>query len=242
MSDVFNRYEKKYKLTKMQYLRVLEELQIMMIDEATMESRQPNHYTVKNIYYDTDDYQLIKHSLSKPYYKEKLRLRGYDAIDSDSLVYLELKKKCGGFVNKRRTSISLSDAQAFIRTGIAPQHQTYHNRQVVKEIEFFLSRYQVKPKALIKYDRIAYESNGLRITFDTNLTGTPNTLRLDTKATDAQPIEESIHLMEVKCSGAMPLWLSRLFSKEKLSPTGFSKYGTYYLQNSSIIRTTKGVA
>jgi len=52
----------------------------------------------------TQDNQLIRHSVSKPRYKEKLRLRSYGVPSLDAKVYLEIKKKVNGLVNKRRRS------------------------------------------------------------------------------------------------------------------------------------------
>ena len=34
--------------------------------------------TVRNIYYDTDTYLLVRRSIEKPVYKEKLRIRSYE--------------------------------------------------------------------------------------------------------------------------------------------------------------------
>ena len=49
--------------------------------------------TICNIYYDTADYRLIRASLEKPAYKEKLRLRSYGVTEPGGEVFLELKKK-----------------------------------------------------------------------------------------------------------------------------------------------------
>ena len=35
-------------------------------------------------------------------------------------------------------------------------------------------------------------------------------------------------LMEIKCSGGIPLWMTQVLSKEKIYKTSFSKYGTAY--------------
>ena len=55
-----------------------------------------DHYgrsTIRNIYYDTDNYRLIRKSLEKPVYKEKLRVRSYRQVSQDEEVFVELKKK-----------------------------------------------------------------------------------------------------------------------------------------------------
>lgn len=45
---------------------------------------------------------LIRRSIEKPVYKEKLRIRGYGDINPDSPVFVELKKKYKKVVYKRR--------------------------------------------------------------------------------------------------------------------------------------------
>ena len=142
--EVFNRYEHKYLLDKDTYEKVIE----IMDKHMNLDSYNENHvpYTIANIYYDTEDDFLIRTSLSKPEYKEKLRLRAYGIPDKTSKVYLEIKKKYNGIVNKRRTTLLLGEAYNFIKSGNAPLHKDYMNVQVIKEIEYFLRIYDLKPK------------------------------------------------------------------------------------------------
>ena len=106
--EIFNRYEHKYKLDTKTFNKVLE----IMDEHMELDSHCGEHslYTIANIYYDTKDNSLIRESLSKPAYKEKLRLRSYGVPDMDSKVFLEIKKKYRGLVNKRRTTLELGEA------------------------------------------------------------------------------------------------------------------------------------
>jgi hypothetical protein len=36
--------------------------------------------------------------------------------------------------------------------------------------------------------------------------------------------------MEIKCSGAIPLWMVEILSRERIFKTSFSKYGNAYMQ------------
>ena len=85
--SVFKRYELKYLLTQKQKNAVLEAM------KPYMELDEYGHKTIRNIYFDTKDYRLIRHSLEKPAYKEKLRIRSYSKATADSTVFVELKKK-----------------------------------------------------------------------------------------------------------------------------------------------------
>lgn len=72
-------------------------------------------YTITNLYYDTPDDYLIRAPLSDPVYKEKLRLRAYGVPEKNSKVFLEIKKKYDGLVNKRRTALGLDEAYVVCR-------------------------------------------------------------------------------------------------------------------------------
>ena len=113
--EVFNRYEHKYILDRATYRQVIEIMDMHMELDKYNAGLKP--YTIANIYYDTADDYLIRKSLSKPVYKEKLRLRAYGVPDRDTKVFLEIKKKYKGIVNKRRTTLKLDEAYRFIQSG-----------------------------------------------------------------------------------------------------------------------------
>ena len=168
--EVFNRHEKKYILDEDTFEKVLSVMEKHMICDRYNVNHKP--YTIANIYFDTDDNYLIRTSLSKPEYKEKLRLRSYGVPKKDTEVFLEIKKKFKGIVNKRRTVLKLSEAYDFVSSGKPPALKEYMNGQVLKEIEYFLNFYPLKPKVYLAYDRIAYfekDNNDLRISFDQNI-------------------------------------------------------------------------
>lgn len=224
--DVFNRFEKKYLLDLFQYNNVLQTIEKHMTLDPF--NQKEGVYTISNIYYDTCDDLLIKKSLSKPIYKEKLRLRAYGTPDMDSKVYLEIKKKVAGLVNKRRTHIALADAYTFIESKMTPSPMSYQNRQVIKEIHFFLSRYEIFPSVFIAYDRKAYALGNFRVTFDHNIRTRRYDLSLELGSHGKQLLEDGQWLMEVKSDHALPLWFVKCLSDNHLYATSFSKYGTEY--------------
>ena len=97
MKNKFERYELKYILSVEQYGVILEEIKKHLQIDKYGES------TIQSLYYDTDNYLLIRNSIEKPLYKEKLRARSY-GLASD-IVFLELKKKYNGIVYKRRVEL-----------------------------------------------------------------------------------------------------------------------------------------
>lgn len=226
----FKRYEMKFMLNENQFNSLIPLLlEYMNPDKHCLNGKE---YCIYTIYYDTRDNSLIRHSLSKPYYKEKLRLRSYTIPTSpEDKVFLELKKKIGGTVNKRRAVLTLKDAYEFVRLGKFPGTPNTLHKQVVNEIEYFLSHNDVYPAAYISYKRMAFfgkEDKDFRVTFDYDILTRRKEICLE-KANFGDPLlEKGQHLMEVKISSAVPLWLSQALSELKIYKTNFSKYGKEY--------------
>lgn len=239
--EIFNRYEKKYLLDTDTYQELQNRLREHM--EPDEYNKDYELYTICNIYYDTWDDYLIRNSLGKPEYKEKLRLRAYGVPQSNGKVFLEIKKKYNGLVNKRRTSIRLEEAYDFVSSGTKPELKKYMNRQVMNEIEYMLKIYKLKPKLYLAYDRKAMfsrDNRDLRITFDSNIRTRRSDLRLESGSHGVPLLEPGKWLMEVKASNSMPLWLSRLLSELSVYSTSFSKYGTEYQRRIMLERNIKG--
>lgn len=227
--EVFNRNECKFLLNDDVYKSLSVKLQEYMDKDDY--SKDDNFYTISNIYYDSEDNYLIRNSLMKPTYKEKLRLRAYGVPSENDKVYLEIKKKFNGVVNKRRTSIKLKEAYTFLSTSKKPEIQTYMNKQVINEIEYILKLYNVKPKLYLAYDRRAMfgkDNKELRITFDTNIRTRRYDLKLEAGDYGEQLLEKGKWLMEIKAEKNIPIWLAQLLSKYKVYKTNFSKYGKEY--------------
>ena len=226
----FKRYELKYLLTHEQYLAILPDIRKNMCPDHYCKNGK--NYSIFNIYYDTDDSRLIRTSLQKPYHKEKLRLRSYDSpARPDSKVFLEIKKKTGSLVHKRRATMTLEEALAFLGKGIIPSFTSYIDRQVAKEISYFLEQNDVSPAAYIGYHRLAYfgkQDKSLRLTFDFDIRTRRDDLCLDTPFLGQALLPENTCLMEIKISDSVPVWLAALLSNNKIYRTGFSKYGTEY--------------
>lgn len=227
--EVFNRSECKFLIDE----DVYEALNIKFMQYMEMDDYNKAHdfYTISNIYYDTNDNYLIRNSLSKPQYKEKLRLRSYGVPNVYDKVYLEIKKKFNGFVNKRRSSLKLNEAYEFLSTGEKPELKSYMNKQVINELDYILKLYNVEPKLYLAYDRKAMfdkDNREVRITFDTNIRTRRYDLKLEAGDYGEPLLEKGKWLMEVKVGKNIPLWLSKLLSEYKIYKTSFSKYGKEY--------------
>ena len=226
---VFNRYEKKYLIDKETCEWLTEKIMSYMNPDKY--NRDGHLYNIANIYYDTPDDRLIRASIEKPVYKEKLRLRSYGVPELGDEVFLEIKKKYKGLVNKRRTRLKLFEAYDLIDRGIVPEDKPYINKQVLREIQYFLRRYNLVPKVYLTYDRRAFfdkEDDDFRVTFDTNICTRRDDVGLEKGNNGSPLIGNDLWLMEVKSSKAVPLWFTELLSEKKIYATSFSKYGTEY--------------
>lgn len=219
---IFQRYELKYMITREQKERILQVLQ------EHMKPDKHGRTTIRNIYFDTDNYRLIRASIEKPVYKEKLRIRSYRQATPDSDVFVELKKKYKSVVYKRRLSMKEIDAVHWARG----EHYQHQNTQIERELDYFLKYYgNLHPAVFLSYDREAYESrydDDFRVTFDDNILCRTSDLSLEIPPYGDPILEDGLVLMELKCAGAIPLWMTSLLSAEHIYKTSFSKYGTAY--------------
>lgn len=218
--ETFQRFEKKYLLSDEQFRKMMVKLKGHIMPDKFSES------DIRSIYYDTKDYQLIRRSIEKPEYKEKLRIRSYKEVDDDDQVFVELKKKYDGIVYKRRTKAKCKDLINDIR------HCSFKDPQVGKEINYALNYYgELQPSIFIGCQRISFtgvDDKDLRITFDKDICYRMNDLSL--KRTDADKKLTDQTVMELKIRDAMPLWLSDILDEVKAYPRGFSKVGNAYIK------------
>ena len=229
--NVFKRTEIKYLLSGTQYTELLPFL------EKYFKVDQYGKTRINNIYFDTPNFYMIRTSLEKPVYKEKLRLRTYGDTDDNTNSFIEIKKKYNGVVYKRRISGSYIDSYNYLIKGMKPLNDS----QISREIENLRKTYKdLKPSMIICYDRIAMagKSNSeQRITFDTNISWSTKPLDLR-HITEGTPILKSGEvMMEIKVLNAMPMNLARKLSELGIFPTSFSKYGKGYMD---MIRKSSG--
>ena len=228
---VFDRVEKKYLVV------ARDKAELVKIIGDNLKKDTYHKSEVFNIYFDNDNFDLITQSIDWTDFKEKIRARSYGGYDR---VFVEIKTKIRGKDNnigyKRRVMITKSDYEEFVsgRQNLQALSQksieTVDDLQIAKEADYLIKKLDLKPKILVVYDRESYkDSDGLRITFDENLRYRDQNLSF-VKANDDKIYFEGDHniIMEIKASGALPLWLVKKMSELKLYPQQFSKIGNIY--------------
>ena len=221
MQEIFQRIEEKYVLTKAQKDKLFDLIKDHLRDDEYGPS------TICNIYYDSKNKDLVRISMDKPFYKEKIRLRSYNVPNKESTAFLEIKKKYDGIVYKRRIANSLEDIESHIDDG----KQIESNKQIVNEIDYCFRIYNLEPSLFLAYDRVAYydkDDSSFRLTFDTNITARDYDLDLSKGVYGTKYCDENTYIMEIKCAGGLPFWFIRALQEVKAYPGSFSKYGKVY--------------
>lgn len=220
----FKRIEKKYLLTVEQYETFVNAVKDRFVSDKY------GRYSILNLYFDNDVNDIIRASIEKPVFKEKLRLRSYGVPNATSNVFLELKKKYEGEVFKRRIVLPYSEAMDYIYNGKMPN---VTDELTLMEIDYFISLLKPEPKLFLAYDRVAYDVTGeteLRITFDSNIRYRYDNLDLELGGAGKLLLPEDTYLMEIKTPFAIPVWLAKTMSEMEIYPVSFSKYGTIYAE------------
>lgn len=217
---IFKRHELKYMLDIEQYQKLV----IAMDGKMKLDKYGRNRIT--SIYYDTDDYKIIRNSIEKPKYREKLRARVYGKLDDNANAFIELKKKYNGIVYKRRIIAKQSELIKHLNDNV----EMIERSQIQREIDYFKSRYEkISAKVYLAYDREAYysdEDSEFRMTFDFNIKMRNKEISFTESEDDLEILPSNKVMLEVKTVTGMPFWLLEFFQENKIQTVSFSKYGT----------------
>lgn len=219
----FNRIEQKYLLTKEQYQELFRCIDDFIEKDKFYSSK------ICNVYFDNVNEELTTHSIEKPLFKQKVRLRSYGVPSLDDDVFLEVKTKYKSVVTKRRIKIGLKEFYEYFKGD-----KKNLKKQIMSEIDYLFRYFDLKPFYFLAYDRKSYhgrDDNELRITIDENLRSRRNDLFLEKGDEGNYYFDNEIYIMEIKYLNALPLWLVQRLSDLRIYPTSFSKLGSVYKKN-----------
>ena len=228
---IFKRYELKYLVTKEQRDEILWAMEPYMTADRFF------HSSIRNIYCDTPNYRLIRQSLDKPVYKEKLRLRSYGPAGMGDEIFVELKKKYESVVYKQRLEMPQKQALEALM-GKAPLPDSQIGREIDAALQFYQ---ELIPRVFLSYERDAYHAwdSDFRLTFDDCIRYRTQALTLDSDPWGEALLDGDTVLMELKIPDSMPLWMASLLSRLGIVKASFSKYGAAYQQ--SLLNQQKGI-
>ena len=237
--NVFLRNEKKYLIKVGVQQQLLDRIGDHIKKDRFGQSR------VDSLYLDTPQHLLVRQSIEKPLFKEKLRIRAYNLFQENLVqpdthqVFIEQKRKFQGAVYKRRVATDINDVRELVSSGFetAIQGESAEDQQVeaqiINELRWSFKRYQpLQPFIQISYLRRAFSERivsdcHLRITFDHDLNWGIGNWSFN-ESLDHELIPVDLCLMEIKIDGSFPLWLSNALSELQIYPTSFSKVGNAY--------------
>lgn len=217
LKNSFQQKEMKYFLSSIVYPDLSEKI------EGRMKEDSYGLHTIISIYFDTDDYEMIRHSISKPTYKEKFRFRSYGILQDSSAVFLEINRK----FKKRRMDLTFSQAKEYIGSTKSFIVEKENNQQIKQEIDWLFVRNKLEPRVMIAYDRRAFfdsKDENFCVTVDFNIRYKKVAEAKEIKDSGGTVVSEIDVLMEVKALGAYPLWFSELLEAHDIYPVSFSKY------------------
>jgi hypothetical protein len=202
------------------------------IDEyAAKESNK--QYTVKSIYYDSmrlDDY---RDKLAGLKIRKKLRIRGYNDCNSDSVAFLEIKRKYENHISKNRAPVLYSNLNLLLDSAdyekyLLKKKNFLDAKNDASKFFYILKSKNYSPVVLVSYDREAFYSkhdSTLRITFDKNLRSKPlaqiSELYDDSLLKLAMP---GSFILEIKFYNGFPVWLQKIIRRFELGRRAISKY------------------
>lgn len=226
MINTFERREKKILVDE----AIFPEIEKKLLEHFDYDKYNINGapYEIVNIYFDNENFDMIRHSASKPKFKQKIRLRSYGTPTLDTNVFFEIKQKTMKVGTKRRAIMPLSDVYRFLSDGTIPDDADYINRQVLREIAYIKDLYGIKPAVYVGYMRTAYFDRtdpSLRLTVDRDIVTRRDDLRIENGRYGSPLLPEGKLLMEIKFSGSVPIWFAHIMSEYGLSFEGYSKVG-----------------
>lgn len=229
----FKRVETKYLVARSDLADLMQDLKPYFIEDDYPTS------TISNIYFDTEDFDVIQDALNRQNRREKIRMRTYLAQpQADSQVFLEIKAKDeAGLGHKYRLLSNPLSITRLMTDGLVDESITDHH--LVEEIQMLRDRYdqQLKPRMYIYYDRYSmkekksiqgYPHTKIRLTLDQNLTYRDEDVSFFKGKAGLPLLDEDMVIMEIKAPGDQPQWLQDILDKHGLVEHKFSKYSCAY--------------
>jgi hypothetical protein len=225
-----DRFEMKFLITREQRAKLMPHLlPHLRADENAGEGAL---YPIVNLYYDNAMRDCYWEKIRGEKSRRKLRVRVYGSLDGSlpPTSFVEVKHKCEGRGVKRRARMSLEDALTVASGENIRNQLKAGDRKIVEEVHRLVHERQFKPALCMRYDRHAFADrdfeSDLRITFDTGIAFRLHDL---VPVPDDRNFTQYLHsadqaVMEVKVTGTVPYWLTRMLGENGCVLRSHSKY------------------
>ena len=226
--ELFNRFELKYILPWQEAEKFRHQMKAHVLRDPHAGSK--GHYHINSLYYDSPDYKCFWEKIEGLKVRRKVRIRAYGENENKDDVFLEIKQRTNRTIQKRRIRCSKKTVLPLLN-GLNDNawDETIKNNHVLSEVNFLYHWYQLEPKAVISYQREAFQgiyNDRLRITFDTNLR---YRMHFDLDPTippdhDLYLIHPELVVLEIKFNEKIPIWLTRMIQCCDFQINRISKY------------------
>lgn len=224
------RMEQKFLVSEDQAAVIAARLRRHLVLDRHSAPRPDRSYDVHSVYLDSHALESYWSTLHRKKNRFKLRVRFYDD-DSSQPAFVEIKAKADGHTVKQRHPVPRHTLKGILSTNDRAAINPFAGVEDFSALEEFMQKVKslrAEPKLHVAYRREAYVSrndNSVRVTFDREVRSEPvNTLRLTTEMGTPRLLCQDHVVIEVKCSGATPFWLTRLIAQMELNSSRFTKY------------------
>jgi SPX domain protein involved in polyphosphate accumulation len=223
----FNRYELKY---------VIHSSQIDAITHDVLRQMAPDRhgdasgsYVISSLYFDSPDLRMLGSKVIGSRYRRKLRVRMYgEDATPDSMAMVEIKQRLGRTTQKRRVVLPLRDALRLCEGHAVGDWDDAADREVSEEIRALALALHLRPACTISYRRRAFVGSpfepGLRITFDTDIWGSPPRLDFFAEPPSRFLLPRDWSILEIKVDEKVPRWIVELVTRHGCQLRRVSKY------------------
>ncbi|MBN2424216.1 MAG: polyphosphate polymerase domain-containing protein [Calditrichaceae bacterium] len=230
---MMERLEYKFLLNNKKIDSLRQALMPFLFYDVYAERSADKQYTVRSIYFDTSRLRYYHEKIDGIKIRKKIRIRGYDTLNGQDLVFLEIKRKYENYISKNRAGIRYIHLPELFQTGktgelIVPKPDPETAKEDARRFLHHVFKNNLRPTVLVAYDREAYFSkfnSGLRITIDKNLRYLAfpalSDLFEDEKLQFAQ---KGFSTLEIKFHHGYPDWLREILKQFHLSRQALSKY------------------
>lgn len=226
----FARYELKFHLPMGEQDRIREIVAPHVCRDPHAHARPDGLYTVRSIYFDSEDLRFYFEKMDSVKVRKKLRVRTYNLADDAEWAFLEIKRKVGRTGFKERVSLPLGQVEGALNGKSAEimDDRPFLERRILEKFRFNMKVNRLRPVVLVTYEREAFvgvESASIRVTFDQNLRSLCDPRMEDIfDEKELRHFEGDHFVLELKFDEHMPAWMAKLITKLNIHPGPYSKY------------------
>ena len=227
------KYEYKYLVPNEKLDTLRSSIRPFVFNDKYMDLAGSEGYTVRTIYFDTPGYEYFHEKIDGLKIRKKVRIRGYNQCDPESIVYFEIKRKDEKKVSKNRSPVKFSDLGKMFSNNdyyhyVISENGDQREREDMRRFLYYLYRDILQPTVLVVYEREAFfgkYDQTVRLNFDKNLRMSmqPSLSRLYEEDYVYYPIPDHL-VFEVKFYHSFPSWLKNIIYSLELQRGAFSKY------------------